>query len=68
VQSESTYNWQMEKLSVPINAAVNKLVRWGKLPVGLQAGVGYWAESPETDPASPAGSNRSLQQSQTGLP
>ena len=50
VQSESTYNWKIEKWSVPINGAVSKLVRWGKLPVSLQAGVGYWAESPETGP------------------
>ena len=50
VQSESSYNWKAEKWSVPINAAVSKLTRWGKLPVSLQAGVGYWAESPETGP------------------
>ena len=50
LQSESTYNWKTEKWSIPINAAVSKLVRWGKLPVSLQAGVGYWAESPETGP------------------
>ena len=47
VQSESTYNWKIEKWSVPINVAVAKLVRWGKLPVSLQAGVGYWLESPD---------------------
>jgi hypothetical protein len=35
---------------VPVNVAVSKLVRWGKLPVSLQAGVGYWAESPDTGP------------------
>jgi len=50
VQSESTYNWKASKWSVPVNAAVSKLVRWGKLPVSLQAGLGYWAESPETGP------------------
>jgi hypothetical protein len=50
VQSESTYNWKTEKWSVPVNAAVSKLVRLGKLPVSLQAGVGYWAKSPETGP------------------
>jgi hypothetical protein len=50
VQSEGTYNWKTEKWSVPVNAAVSKLVRLGKLPVSLQAGVGYWAESPETGP------------------
>jgi len=49
-QTETTYNWNTEKWSVPINAAVAKLVRWGKIPVSLQAGVGYWLESPETGP------------------
>jgi hypothetical protein len=48
VQSESTYNWKIEKWSVPVNVAAAKLVNWGKLPVSLQAGVGYWLESPET--------------------
>jgi hypothetical protein len=50
VQSETTYNWETEKWSVPVNAAVSKLVRWGRLPVSLQAGVGYWAESPDGGP------------------
>jgi len=50
LQSESTYNWKTEKWSVPINAAVSKLVRWGKLPVNLQAGTGYWVESSDTGP------------------
>jgi hypothetical protein len=50
VQSESTYNWKTEKWSVPVNVAVSKLVRWGKLPVSLLASIGYWAESPETGP------------------
>jgi hypothetical protein len=35
---------------VPVNFAVSKLVRWGRLPVSLQAGVGYWAESPDEGP------------------
>ncbi len=50
LQSESTYNWETEKWSVPINASISKLVYWGRLPVSLQAGVGYWADSPETGP------------------
>jgi len=50
VQSESSYNWKTEKWSIPVNASVSKLVRWGKLPVSLQAGVGYWAESPNMGP------------------
>ena len=47
VQSESTYNWEIEKWSVPVNIALAKLVKLGKLPVSLQAGVGYWLESPD---------------------
>ena len=50
LQTETTYKWNTEKWSVPINAAVSKLVRWGKIPVSLQAGVGYWLESPKTAP------------------
>ena len=50
VQSESEYNWKTEKWSVPVNAAVSRLVYFGKLPVSLQAGVGYWLESPESGP------------------
>jgi hypothetical protein len=47
VQSETTYNWEIEKWSVPVNIALAKLVKLGKLPVSLQAGVGYWLESPD---------------------
>jgi hypothetical protein len=50
VQSESTYNWETEQWSVPVNVAVSKLVKFGKLPVSLQAGVGYWLESPDAGP------------------
>jgi hypothetical protein len=49
-QSESTYNWKTKKWSVPLNLSVSKLVRIGKLPVSLQAGIGYWLESPDTGP------------------
>jgi len=50
VTSESTYNWKSEKWSVPVNVAVSKLVRLGRLPVSLQAGTGYWLESPRGAP------------------
>ena len=46
VQSETNYNWEMENWSVPVNVAVARLVMFGKLPVSLQGGVGYWLESP----------------------
>jgi hypothetical protein len=50
VQSETNYNWTAEQWSVPVNVAATKLVKIGKLPVSLQAGVGYWAESPDSGP------------------
>ena len=58
VQSESTYNWKTERWSVPVNVAVAKLVRFGELPVSLQAGIGYWLESP---PGGPEGMRYRLQ-------
>ena len=50
VQSETTYNWESRKWSVPLNVAVAKLVMMGKLPVSLQAGVGRWLTSPDSGP------------------
>ena len=49
-QSEMTYNWKTERWSIPVNFSVAKLVRFGKLPVSLQAGIGYWLESPPSGP------------------
>ena len=50
LQSESSYNWETEQWSVPVNISASKLARFGKLPVNLQGGVGYWAESPDSGP------------------
>lgn len=49
-QSETSYNWKTENWSVPVNLGVSKLVKLGKLPVSLQGGIGYWAESPDAGP------------------
>jgi hypothetical protein len=32
-----------------VNAAVSKLIKIGVLPANLQAGVGYWLHSTDTD-------------------
>jgi hypothetical protein len=50
VQSETSYNWKTHQWSIPVNAALSKLVNFGQLPVSLQAGVGYWAELPANGP------------------
>ncbi|MEK1889671.1 MAG: transporter [Phyllobacterium sp.] len=50
LNTESTYNWETEDWSVPINFAVAKLIKVNKQPIQLQAGVRYWAESPSSGP------------------
>src|SRR5262245_44052511 len=47
LNTESTYNWETSEWSVPINAEVQKIVKFGKLPVQLFAGIRYWATSPD---------------------
>jgi len=49
-QSETSYNHKTEKWSIPVNFAVSKMTRWGKLPVSLQGGIGYWLKSPDSGP------------------
>ena len=39
-----------DKLTVPINAVVSKIVKIGALPVSLFAGARYFALSPESGP------------------
>ncbi|NRG17746.1 transporter [Rhizobiales bacterium] len=45
LNSESTYDWTNNEWSIPINAMVAKVVRFGEQPVSFQAGVRYWADS-----------------------
>lgn len=50
VNTESTYDWEAEEWSVPINAGVNQLFKIGGQRVQLGGGVRYWAESPDYGP------------------
>jgi hypothetical protein len=47
LNTESTYNWENEEWSVPINFVAAKLVKFGEQRVSLFAGVRYWADTPE---------------------
>lgn len=47
LNSESTYDWNAEQWSVPLNAMVSKLVTAGRQPISLQAGVRQWVENPD---------------------
>jgi hypothetical protein len=50
LNTESTYNWQSQKLTVPVNLSVSKLVKIGSQPVSLFVGVRYYAVSPNSGP------------------
>ncbi len=52
MNTESTYDWNSKQWSVPINASIAKLVWFGKLPVSLGLNARYWADTPDSDPAS----------------
>lgn len=52
VSTESTYDWERQSWSVPLNFAVSQLFMIGKLPLSASAGIRYWAESPENGPES----------------
>lgn len=45
LNTESTYNWNTNEWSVPINAMVSKLVNFSGQRVSLQAGARYYAVS-----------------------
>ena len=47
LNTESTYDWEAEQWSVPVNVNVSKLIRFGTQLVSLGGGVRYWADSPD---------------------
>jgi len=47
---ESTYDWESEKWSVPINFTVNQLLKIGPQIIQIGGGIRYWAESPDNGP------------------
>ena len=47
---ESTYDWNHEEWTVPVNLQVSQLVKFGKLPVNFQLGARYYLEKPSGGP------------------
>ncbi len=47
---ESTYDWENDQWSVPVNFTVNQLLRIGKQILQIGAGTRYWADSPDNGP------------------
>lgn len=50
LNTESTYNWEAEEWSVPVNLMVNQVLRIGAQPVQIGGGVRYWLETPDGGP------------------
>lgn len=50
VNTESTYDWENEQWTVPLNFFVSQLMKMGRLPVSLQRGGRYYADKPSGGP------------------
>jgi hypothetical protein len=49
--TESTYDWENEQWSVPLNFTVSQLLKAGNQLFQVGAGIRYWAESPDAGAA-----------------
>lgn len=45
LNTESTYDWEKEQWSIPVNATVSQVLKIGGQPLSIFAGVRYWADS-----------------------
>lgn len=50
LNTESTYDWERERWTVPVNALVSKVTKIGGQLVSVGGGLRYWAESPSGAP------------------
>jgi hypothetical protein len=50
INTETTYDWEHNQGTVPINWFVQQLLKIDKLPIAFQVGVRYYAEKPEGGP------------------
>ena len=49
LNTESTYDWENDQWTVPINLFVSQILKIGKQPVSIQLGGRYYAEAPSGD-------------------
>ncbi|MGK6315771.1 transporter [Neorhizobium sp. DT-125] len=50
LNTESTYDWEADQWTVPINLSFSQVTHIGKQPVSFQIGVRYYADTPEGGP------------------
>jgi hypothetical protein len=55
LNAETTYDWENEQWSVPVNLTVNQLLKVGSRIIQLGVGARYWADSPNGGPQDLAG-------------
>lgn len=48
LQTESTYDWEAEQWTVPINGLVTKVIKVGDQLISVGGGVRYWADGPDS--------------------
>ena len=46
INTESTYDWETDKWSVPVNLTANQLLKLGDQLIQVGGGLRYWVESP----------------------
>jgi hypothetical protein len=50
LNTESTYDWEAEQWSVPVNVIVTKVTKVGGQLISVGGGLRYWADSPDSGP------------------
>jgi len=50
INAESTYDWENNQWTVPINLFVSQILKIGKQPISIQLGGRYYAEAPSGGP------------------
>jgi hypothetical protein len=50
VNTESTYDWESRKWSIPVNVQANQLLKLGDQLVQVGGGVRYWVQTPDAGP------------------
>ncbi|MCY2958987.1 MAG: transporter [Planctomycetota bacterium] len=50
LNTETTYDWESEEWSIPVNLVISKLIRLGSQHISIGAGLRYWADSAPNGP------------------
>jgi hypothetical protein len=50
LNTESTYDWNTDQWTVPVNLTMSAITKWGSQLLQLTGGLRYYAEAPENGP------------------